>query len=1109
MIRIHLLGNFKLLYEDKPITSITGGNVLLLLAYLLLNRNSPQSRKYVSFLFWPDSTEKQALTNLRNLYHQLRKCLPDADRYLVADALSLKWNPDSPYLLDMEDFERSAEGSSLHDLKRAIELYAGPLLPGSYDDWIESERERLQRLYQASLERLVSKLETNRLYLEAISYSERLISSDNLKEEYYRILMRLHALNNDITGLAKIYNDCTNTLKKELGIQPSDVTYKLYHSLMQEETDPAFHQMADAAPFVGRHREWESLLSVWRSPLANPSFVLLEGEPGIGKTRVAEEFKAWLVKQGISVGFAKCYSAAGGLAFAPITAWLKSRSQRIQNLSPVWLTEIARLMPELSVQHPELTAPGPLTENWQKVKTFDAIEHSLFDHDKPCVLFLDDIQWCDAESLEWLQYLFRQDGKSKIVLVATKRSGEEKKELTALLASLHKANMLTNVRLHPLSNDESKQLASAISERKLYSRLSDKFFEDAGGNPLIVVETMRSLQNTLHDTANLHWAPVIHKIISTRILQLPEQAQNLLHLASVINRPFTLELLKQSSGSDPDTILHQSELLVKQHIFRELGDGWFEFSHDRLRETAYQTLSEVARHRYHEQVAVALESNHEGELDSVAGQIAHHLDSAGMKRRAVPYYKQAAKVAEKVHALDKMSSYYGRLLEIVPETDKHPIVLELGRLREIAGRRDEAQAVYENWLATNGSHLSMQQKAQCKTALGNCLMLKSDYKEALAYLKQAHLEFEWAGDLQGISSVLSVMAILHYYKGDSQESLKCFDRRMAMDSKFGDMKDDSRIAGLIGNIFLEQYDLDKALYWYKEMIRLAKDDKILVSHSLAGLSLVYIHLEQYDKATFCINEKLAHARVLGERLGVSNAVGMLGFIYSKLGDYERMKACYAYAISEACAVGDMRVGAYMLGRFGFSLTRQPDRETSDTLIELSVRYIRKINAPSFLCAILHLQALTMSERKGNDLVALEITEEALDLAIRLKRTHYMFRFTLLQVCLNYNLRRISEQEAWKQYQDLREIQPYLQDQAAIDYECWKRGLILGEQVEAAAHNYLSLYHTTHNEDYRLRFMEMTGQELEREHDFPPLPSEVEPVRVDMKELEKKFQSMFS
>ncbi len=580
------------------------------------------------------------------------------------------------------------------------------------------------------------------------------------------------------------------------------------------------------------------------------------------------------------------------------------------------------------------------------------------------------------------------------------------KELTALLASLHKAGKLTNVRLHPLSIAETKHLASAISERSIYSSLSDQFFEDAGGNPLIVVETMRSLQNTLQDTAGLHWAPVIHKVIHSRFLQLPEQAQYLLHLASVIDRPFTLELLQQASEADPDTVLHQSELLVKQRIFRDIGDGCFDFTHDRLRETAYQTSGEVARHRYHEQVALALESIHEGELDSVVGQIAHHLDMAGIRQRAVPYYKWAAKVAEKVSALDKMSSYYGRLMEILPQTDKHPIVLELGRLREISGRWDEAKATYENWMATSGSHLNMLQKAQCKAALGNCLMLKGNYEQAEAYLKQAHLEFEWAGDMQGISFLLSVMAILHYYKGDYQESLKCFDERMKIDSKFRDMKDDSRTAGIVGNIFLKQYDLDNALYWYKEKIRLAKDDKLLVSQSLAGLTLTYIHLEQYDKATSSTMEKLAQARALGERMGVSNAVGMLGFVYCKLGDYERMKACYVYSIPEVCAVGDMRVGALQLGHFGFSLKRQQDQGTSETFFGLSVRYLRKIKTLSTLCEVLSLQALSMYERKYNDHEALEIVEEGLDLAIRLKRTHDVFCFTLLQICLNDKLGKV-------------------------------------------------------------------------------------------------------
>lgn len=1107
MIRIHLLGNLRISYQDVPVTLVTGGKVLSLLAFLLLNRQSPQSRKYISFLFWPDSSEQQALTNLRKLYHLLRQYIPDSDRYLVADALSIKWNHEASYLLDVEEFELSAQGTSIQDLKRAVDLYAGLLLPGCYEGWIEPERERLSHCYQSVLEQLVAKLETRRLYSEAIKYATRLIGLDNLREEYFQILMRLHGLNGDLTGIAKIYQECERTLRHELGVQPSDVTKNLYRSMLQTGMNPNIQPGHSDTPFVGRNREWEMMTALWQTAQLKPQLVLLEGEPGIGKTRIADEFKAWLNRQGIPTLFAKCYAAGGVLAFASISSWL--RSQRVPELSPVWLTEIARIMPEILVQFPELPLPGSLTESWQTVKMFEAIEHSLMYTDSICVLFLDDIQWCDTESLELLQYLFRHDAKSKFLLIATKRSGEDKDELTVMLAALQKANRVTQIKLTPLSNDEMKQLACTISDRITFAGLSEKFFADTGGNPLFIVESLRSLGNSVHSEGNeLHWSPIIKQVIHNRFLQLSNELRCLIHIASVIGRPFTLELLTLSSQADPVATFQQIELLVDQRIFREFGDRCFDFSHDLLRETAYESVGKATRHRYHEQVALVLETINKVDLDSIVGQIAYHFEQAGMMQRAVPHYKHAAKVAENVHALDLMSTYYNKLYDIVTDLEKHPILLGLGRVQEISGRWEEAISVYKNWLVKAEAILTLQQKAQCKTALGNCLMLKGNYQESMTYLKQAYLECEWAVDLQGISHVLSVMGIVYYYMGDFEESLECFEKRMNMGREYRNVKDDSRTAGIVGNIYMEQYELDKALYWYTQKIQLAEGDKLLVNHSLAGISLVYIQLDQYEHAMASIMEKLSQARILGERMGICGAIGLTGIIYDKIGDYERMKACYAYAIHESCSVGDMRIGAIYLGYLGLALMRLKDYNKAEYFIELAVQYLRRIKAPSTLCEILYHQALLLSER-GNSQEALMKVEEILDLSVRLKRTHFGFCSTLLKIVLQANAGTISKQDAWGQLQALKEKQPYIRDQADIDYNCWRLQLISKEHGDIAAQTYLQLYRTSRNKEYRNRYMEISGEELPEQHEYPELPCEVEQTPLDMEQLGLKIKSWFA
>ena len=144
VLNIRLLGTFRLVYGDQTLTSIQAARLQALLPYLLLHRDAPQSRQHIAFLLYPDSAEAQARTNLRNLIHLLRRALPDADHFLLSDAQILQWNSNSPFTLDVDEFQKAvATASSSTALREAVNLYGGELLPGCYDDWILPERERL------------------------------------------------------------------------------------------------------------------------------------------------------------------------------------------------------------------------------------------------------------------------------------------------------------------------------------------------------------------------------------------------------------------------------------------------------------------------------------------------------------------------------------------------------------------------------------------------------------------------------------------------------------------------------------------------------------------------------------------------------------------------------------------------------------------------------------------------------------------------------------------------------------------------------------------------------------------------------------------------------
>jgi len=294
-LHLRLLGGFDFTYGDEPVVTINTPRLQSLLAYLVLHRDAPQPRQQLAFLLWPDSSEAQARTNLRHLIHQLRQALPQADEYLCATVNTLQWRADAPSTLDVAEFENAlAQGA----LQQAVDLYHGDLVPGCYDDWIVPERERLQQQYVSALERLIQQLEDKQDYRAAIEAAQRLLRHDPLREETYRLLMRLCALNGDRTGVVRAYDTCVTVLRRELDLEPNTETREAYErcvklpALGRQGAEPGSSMRAGARSnnlphlltrFIGRGREMSEIKQL----LAAHRLVTLTGAGGVGKTRLA------------------------------------------------------------------------------------------------------------------------------------------------------------------------------------------------------------------------------------------------------------------------------------------------------------------------------------------------------------------------------------------------------------------------------------------------------------------------------------------------------------------------------------------------------------------------------------------------------------------------------------------------------------------------------------------------------------------------------------------------------------------------------------------------------------------------------------------------------
>jgi tetratricopeptide (TPR) repeat protein len=207
------------------------------------------------------------------------------------------------------------------DDRAAVDRYTGDLMEGCYDEWLTAERDEYRRRVTAALSRLVPRLEERGELDAALRYAERARTLDRLAEAPYRALMRLHDAHGDRARAVRVYHECVTMLEDQLGVPPSDETRTLYETLLPPgDTAP---RTGGVTAYVGRQAQRRQLTELWRVARDAPQLVVVTGEPGIGKTRLVDEFRLWVARQGAQTATARSYAAEGALAYAPVAAWLR------------------------------------------------------------------------------------------------------------------------------------------------------------------------------------------------------------------------------------------------------------------------------------------------------------------------------------------------------------------------------------------------------------------------------------------------------------------------------------------------------------------------------------------------------------------------------------------------------------------------------------------------------------------------------------------------------------------------------------------------------------------------------------------------------------------
>ena len=912
---IHLLGGFRLFSDGQLLDGFNSARLQSLLAYLVLRRDGPQSRQRLALLFWPDTSEDQARTNTRKSIHFLRQALPDPAVFLSDDRTALQWRRDAPFSLDVAEFEAAVAAG---DYERAAGLYPGDLLPECYDDWVVDDRERLRQTYLGVLERLIRQKEDARDYAAALNFAQELLKCDPLREELHRHVIRVYALKGDRAAALHAYQECAALLQRELGIAPGPVTRQVYESLLRnKENSEQLLPMAGTFPLIGRQLEWLRLQETWqRAAQGNPQLALIYGEAGIGKTRLAEELLVWVDRQALPVASAACYAAEGASAYAPVTTWLRGRS--LSHLEPGWRSEVARLLPGIADEAPGAVYPGPLTQPWQIQRFHEALARAILGIDlaegQPILLLLEDLQWCDGDTLAWLNYLLRYHIRARLLLVCTLRTEDAPEDgpLPALLTDLRRHKLLTEISLQPLDSLGTTRLGEAALGQALDGEAAASLYRETEGNPLFIVEFVRAGLTHAAATVDEGTAglpPLVKAAVVSRLARLSQPARRVMHLAAVIGREFNFDVLQRAMQWDEETLFDALDELWQRNVIREKGKDAYDFSHDKLRQVAYDQLGTARKRSLHKRVAESLSDAYAQHPGPVSGQIGWHYEQAGNDQAAAEWLWKAGDRSAEIGAYIEAVSYLKRALALLPMNDprRAELLCHIGKESAIPyGGARELEFLQQglDFAQRTGDRSII---ARASLSMSQAMSMRGQNLEATCLAQAALAHAEAVGDQQTLGRALVSLGALAYYRREYAQAMQCLEKGLAIfqsldDGLVQDISDSMlRALNYLGLACLGHGDFEAAARHWRRVLDLCEQSGNRPFQAMATTNLAWMAFIRgdYDDAEPRQFEALRLYRELGDHGGLAVANNTLGHIALHREQLDRAQDYYRIGLKEA------------------------------------------------------------------------------------------------------------------------------------------------------------------------------------------------------------------
>lgn len=658
-MRIQLLGSCQTFWQERPLSLPRRQTRALL--YLLAARLEPIPRAHIAFLFWSDEPDAVARRQLTRLLSSLRAALPRPDLLLVdAEAVALNL---ALVQSDCQQVLAARADADPTTLEAAVALYRGPFmagfdLPGApeYEAWQTQTARQMEAYYLRLLEQLVVNYTETGNTAAAIRCAQRYLASDDLAEAVHRRLIGLYATSGDRAAAQRQYEHCALLLERELGVSPLPETQAALHATPAQRSATTLPvQPSLALPLIGRTAALTELRQA-HARLENGGLILIHGAPGVGKTRLLNEFASRQADQTTILAGAS-YPGSRALPYDPLLHALRDSFKHRglwQAVPAPWLSELLPLLPDLRTLFPDLASPLPAASGQAQARIFAALTQTLaaLAARAPLLLCLDDLHWADEGTLGWLRHLAGRWVDAPLVMLATAHS-KSAPALAPLWPALSRAGRLAEIELSGLAAGDVRRLLAAATPAPVPPALARRLHEVSGGNPFFVLEVVRELQETgeLADPPEVLPLPAtVRDAIMDRVSHLTAVARQVLEAATVLDPLLNDALLQHTSArSAAETVEALDELLAHQLLHVEPApDGGLAFPHGLVQVAIYRELTPWRRRLLHRRAGDALARHHPHN----AAALAQHYANAASWELAVAYLQEAATQAAQAAAYE-------------------------------------------------------------------------------------------------------------------------------------------------------------------------------------------------------------------------------------------------------------------------------------------------------------------------------------------------------------------------------------------------------------------------------------------------------------------------